>query len=213
MILSLQGCMAVGKTTAVRYIQEKAPYIHCSYEINTDIVEEVKRRDLNKNRYEDYLEIQKLWLRKEILRHEKAIAYPCSIMDFGAEEIEFYTLNYPKSIGVDWEVEKALNKELSEVRKCLPDRILFLDASDEVLRSHKQHENTRSRDFFEHHLQHLMPLKREWFRNKKNVDWLMVDNLSTDEMGQKVKDWCDACIINAKASPHNANCVRDIIEM
>lgn len=28
MILSLQGCMAVGKTTAVRYLQEKAPYVH-----------------------------------------------------------------------------------------------------------------------------------------------------------------------------------------
>ncbi len=45
MVLSLQGCMAVGKTTAVRYIQEHAPYIHISYEINTDVIEEIKRRD------------------------------------------------------------------------------------------------------------------------------------------------------------------------
>ncbi len=43
MILSLQGCMAVEKTTAVRYIRENAPYINISYEINTDVVEEVKR--------------------------------------------------------------------------------------------------------------------------------------------------------------------------
>ena len=34
MILSLQGCMAVGKTTAVRYIQEKAPYINISYDFS-----------------------------------------------------------------------------------------------------------------------------------------------------------------------------------
>ena len=40
MILSLQGCMAVGKTTAVRYLQENAPYINISYEVNSDIVEE-----------------------------------------------------------------------------------------------------------------------------------------------------------------------------
>ena len=39
MILSLQGCMAVGKTTAVKYIKANAPYINISYEINTDIVE------------------------------------------------------------------------------------------------------------------------------------------------------------------------------
>ncbi len=44
MILSLQGCMAVGKTTAVRYLQENAPYINISYESNTDIIDEVKRR-------------------------------------------------------------------------------------------------------------------------------------------------------------------------
>lgn len=194
MILSLQGCMAVGKTTAVRYIQEKAPYINISYEDNTDIIEEIRCRNLDKNRYEDYLEIQKLWLRKEVLRYEKAAKYPCSIMDFGAEEIEFYTLNYPKSIGEDWEVENALNKELTEVRSCMPNRILFLDASDDVLRSHKQHDDTRTRNFFEHHLQHLLPLKREWFLNKENVDWLMVDDLSAEEMGQKVKDWCDSCI-------------------
>ena len=194
MILSLQGCMAVGKTTAVRYIQEKAPYINISYEDNTDIIEEIRCRNLDKNRYEDYLEIQKLWLRKEVLRYEKAAKYPCSIMDFGAEEIEFYTLNYPKSIGEDWEVENALNKELTEVRSCMPNRILFLDASDDILRSHKQHDDTRTRNFFEHHLQHLMPLKRKWFLNKENVDWLMIDDLSAEEMGQKVKDWCDSCI-------------------
>jgi ribonucleotide reductase beta subunit family protein with ferritin-like domain len=31
-------------------------------------------------------------------------------MDFGAEEIEFYTINYPKIIGVDWDIEKALKR-------------------------------------------------------------------------------------------------------
>lgn len=194
MILSLQGCMAVGKTTAVRYLQENAPYINISYEVNSDIVEEVKRRKLDKNVYEDYLEIQKLWLGKEVVRYGKAVKYPCSIMDFGAEEIEFYTINYPKSIGEDWEVENALKSELDAVRKCLPDRILFLDASDEVLRSHKENDDTRSRSFFEHHLQNLMPLKRKWFLGRENVDVLMVDDLSADEVGAKVKEWCDECI-------------------
>ena len=186
--------MAVGKTTAVRYLQTNAPYINISYEINTDIVEEVKRRNLDKSVYEDYLEIQKLWLKKEVLRYEKAKQYPCSVMDFGAEEIEFYTLNYPKSIGVDWEIENALKKELDEVRQCMPDRILFLDASDDVLRSHKQNDPTRSRNFFEHHLTHMMPLKRQWFLGRENVDLLMVDELSAEEVGAAVKKWCDQCI-------------------
>lgn len=196
MILSLQGCMAVGKTTAIRYLQENATYVNISYEINTDVVEEVKRRKLDKNKYEDYLEIQKLWLNKEVVRWEKAQKYPCSIMDFGAEEIEFYTLNYPKTIGEDWEIENALKKELETVRRCMPIRILYLNATEETLRRHKENDETRSRNFFDHHLQYLLPLKKQWFLGKQNVDVLDVDNLTAEEVGQKVKDWVDYCINN-----------------
>ena len=194
MILSLQGCMAVGKTTAVRYLQENAPYVNISYEINADVVEEVKGRKLDKNVYADYLEIQKSWLNKEVVRYNKAKDFKCSIMDFGAEEIEFYTLNYPKTIGKDWDVENALKKELEEVRKCMPTRILFLDASNEVLLKHKENDTTRSRNFFEHHIKYLLPLKRNWFIGKENVDVLNVDNLTAKEVGEKVKEWVDYCI-------------------
>lgn len=194
MILSLEGCMAVGKTTAVKYLQENAPYINISYEINTDIVEEVKRRQLNKDRFDDYIEIQKLWLKKEVSRWNKAKDFQCSVMDFGAEEIEFYTLNYPKTIGADWDVESALKKELDAVRKCMPTRILFLDASDEKLKQHKESDLTRTRNFFDHHLKYLLPLKRDWFYGKDNVDILMVDGLDKEQVGIKVKEWCDRCI-------------------
>ena len=194
MILSLQGCMAVGKTTAVRYLQENAPYVNISYEINTDIIDEVKQRQLDKNIYKDYLEIQKLWLHKEVVRYHKTKDFQCSIMDFGAEEIEFYTLNYPKTIGQNWNVENALIEELEQVRGCMPTRILFLDASPEVLLRRKENDKTRSRNFFEHHLKYLLPLKRNWFIGKENVDVLDVDNLSADEVGKKVKEWVDFCI-------------------
>ncbi len=194
MILSLQGCMAVGKTTAVRYLQENAPYINISYEINTDIIEEVKRRHLDKNEFEDYIEIQKLWLNKEIIRWNKAKDFPCSVMDFGAEEIEFYTLNYPKTIGENWDIENVLKNELQAIRMCMPTRILFLDASDETLKKHKNNDLTRTRNFFEHHLKLLLPLKRQWFYGRENVDILLVDDLSKEEVGYKVKEWCDNCI-------------------
>lgn len=196
MILSLQGCMAVGKTTAVKYLQEHAPYVNISYEINTDIVDDVKRRGLDKNKYEDYLEIQKLWLNKEVIRYHEAKNFSCSIMDFGAEEIEFYTLNYPKTIGQDWEIENALHDELEQVRQCMPTRILFMDASNETLRQHKESDATRSRNFFDHHLEYLLPLKRAWFIGRENVDVLNVDNLSAEQVGAKVKEWVDYCIEN-----------------
>ena len=76
----------------------------------------------------------------------------------------------------------------------MPTRILFLDASNEVLLRHKENDNTRSRNFFEHHLKYLLPLKRKWFIGKENVDVLNVDNLNADEVGKNVKEWVDFCI-------------------
>lgn len=189
MILSLQGCMAVGKTTAVRYLQEHAPEIHISYEDNSDVIAQIKAKNLDKNKYEDYLKIQRRWLRKEVQRWEKARQYPCTVMDFGAEEIEFYTLNYPKTIGMDWDVADALKPELDAVKACMPDRILFLNASVETLRRNKQNDPTRSRNFFDHYLQHFLPLKKAWFLGRSDVDVLDVDDLTPEELGQKVKEW------------------------
>lgn len=48
MVLSLQGCMAVGKTTAVTYLKENVPYVNISYEMNSDIIQQVKDRKLDK---------------------------------------------------------------------------------------------------------------------------------------------------------------------
>ena len=78
------------------------------------------------------------------------------------------------TIGEDWDVENALKAELEAVRKCMPTRILFLDATETTLREHKENDLTRSRNFFEHHMQRLLPLKREWFYSKENVDILTI---------------------------------------
>lgn len=190
MVLSLQGCMAAGKTTAARYLQRNASYFHVSLEDNAGVIAEVKKRGLDKGSYGDYLEIQRLWLNKEIARWREAEAYPCTVMDFGAEEIEFYTLHYPQTIGKSWEIETALKPELEALRKCLPDRILFLDASEDTLRRRKEKDGTRAREFFEHYVQKLLPLKRAWFIGRENVDVLCVDGLTEDEVGKRVKAWC-----------------------
>ena len=135
LILSLQGCMAVGKTSAARCLEAHVPGLRVFYEDNAGVLEEVRRRGLDKTVYEDYLEIQKLWIAQELRRWEAAQALPAALMDLGAEEIEFYTLHYPQSIGKNWEVEAPLAKELQSLRRCLPRRILFLDAGEERRRT------------------------------------------------------------------------------
>ena len=197
MILSLQGCMAVGKTTAARYLQAHDPQLHVCFEDNAAVIAEVKHRGLDKNCYADYLEIQRLFLQNEVRRWQEAQKYPCTVMDFGAEEIVFYTLHYPKSKGLDWGVEelrRALAPELAAAQGCMPEHILFLDASDETLRTRKEGDTARTRGFFEHYRNHLLPLKREWFREKKNVTFLSTDGLTAWQVGEKVKHWCEQYI-------------------
>lgn len=193
MILSLQGCMAVGKTTAARYLQAHLPQVHVCFEDNAAVLAEVKRRGLDKNDYADYLEIQRLFLQNEAARWRAAQKYPHAVMDFGAEEIEFYTLNYPKSKGLDWSVDairQALAPELAAVQRCMPEHILFLDASEETLRARKAGDATRSREFFEHSCTHLLPLKRAWFRAKPNVTFLATDGLTAQQAGERAMLWC-----------------------
>ena len=201
MMLSLQGCMAVGKTSAADYLKEHAPYLHVQYEDTNALIKEITRRQLDKNTFEGFVEIQRLWIQHEINRWEKAKNFPCTIMDFGAEEIEFYTLNYPKAIGKDWPVEKALGDELKALKRCLPTRILFLDASEAFLRRNKESDKSRSRNFFDFYLQDLLPLKRQWFLGQEQVDVLNVDGLTREEVGQQVKIWCDHCLSLNKNQP------------
>ncbi len=118
MILSLQGCMAVGKTTAARYLEQHCQQVQVCFEDNAAVLAEIKQRGLNKNSYADYLAIQRLFLRNELRRGQEAKKYPHAVMDFGAEEIEFYTLNYPKSRGLEWEMEAIRHALARSLQRC-----------------------------------------------------------------------------------------------
>ena len=189
LVLALQGSMAVGKTSAARWLAAHDPALHVCLEDNTAVLAEVRRRGLDKTRLPDYLAIQRLWIGQEVRRWQAAQAYPCTVLDFGAEEIEFYTLHYPRTIGRDWPVEELLAPELAALRQCMPRRILFLDAPDPVLRRRKEGDAARDRGFFEHSLTALLPLKRAWFAQKDNVDVLDTARLTPDETGAAVRDW------------------------
>lgn len=197
MILSLQGCMAVGKTTAARYLEKHLPQVHVCFEDNAAVLAQIRERKLDKNQFADYLEIQKLFLEHEVRRWQAVRKYPCTVMDFGAEEIEFYTLHYPQSKGLDWKPEtirQALAPELAAVQQCMPEAILFLDASDQTLCARKAGDTTRSREFFEHYRNHLLPLKREWFRKRPDVTFLQTDALTVEQVGERAKQWCLHCV-------------------
>ena len=190
-ILSLQGCMASGKTTALKFIDNNADDIIASYEWDDEITNVLNQHNYDKSVLEDYIEVQKIWIDKEIRRYTKAteVKCNCALMDFGAEEIEFHTLYWPRTIGQAWDVEKYLHRELEELRKCFPDRILFLKASEEKLRSNKLSDSVRQRRYFEYYFNKIMPLKEEWLKGLNNVDYLAVDDLAQEQLGNEAINW------------------------
>ena len=114
--------MAVGKTTAARWLARNAPELTVFLEDSAAPIAEVRRRGLDKTRFEDYLEIQRIWIAHEIARWQavQRQARGCAVLDYGAEEIEFYTLFYPRSIGADWPVGQALGGGLAALPACCP---------------------------------------------------------------------------------------------
>ena len=113
MVLALQGGMAVGKTTAARYVAAHAPDVTVFLEDNSPALAALRGRGLDKQRFADYCEIQRAFIQQEIDRYARAAACPCALVDLGPQEIEFYTLHYPSSIGQDWPVEQVLAPELA----------------------------------------------------------------------------------------------------
>src|SRR5699024_3590870 len=62
LVLALQGGMAVGKTSAARWLAAHDPALHICLEDNAAVLAEVRRRGLDKTRLPDYLAIQRLWI-------------------------------------------------------------------------------------------------------------------------------------------------------
>lgn len=189
LIFSVQGGMAVGKTTALRFLADAEPQIHVLFEDISRPAAEVRRRGLDKHKFEDYVEIQRLFIQNEIERYRLAVQAPVAVTDLGAQEIEFYTLYYPRSIGQDWPVETALAPELAALRRCAAHRTLYLDASPAVLTARKEGDTTRDRGFFAHTLTHLLPAKRAFFAAKPTTDFLDTDSLTAAQTGAAVRDW------------------------
>ena len=194
LVLSLQGGMAVGKTTMLEYLKIHAPYLNICFEDNSVVIEEVRKMNPDRSRFDDFVEVQRLWINSAICRFMEAKKHEVTVMDFGPEEIEFYTFAYPVSIKAEWRVDKALSKELRILRECQPDRILFLEASEDTLKKHNENDHKRKRHTFDYYISKMLPLKKTWFRTMDNVDYLCIDGMETEEMGEEVLKWVRKCM-------------------
>lgn len=186
MIISLQGSMAVGKTSVLKAIVKRLPGVTISYEDVTGVVSQIKQDQLDKDNYDDYQIIQGLWIDYEMARYKKIAGEKLVLMDFGAEEIDFYTRFYPKASGRDWQLSQQLMNKLKDLEVCMPDFVIYLDASDVELRQRKNWDKTRSRSFFDFQLEKLLPMKRAWFLSKDNTIVIDTNAKTLEEVSQEV---------------------------
>lgn len=196
-VLSIQGCMAAGKTTALRNVEKNLSDVHASYEWNDHIMDKLRQHNYDTKTQEGFIGTQRIWIEKEVQRFEqaKATGASCVIMDFGAEEIEFFTLCWPKTLGLNWNIEELMKEELKNLRECMPHRILYLEASYEKLLTNKKSDLVRPRNYFDTYCKQLMPLKEAWFHAKTNVDYLDINEKNSDEVGEEVIQWVQKYII------------------
>lgn len=189
LVLSLQGCMAVGKTTAARYAQSRLPSFFVSYENPVPVFAEVTRRGLPQDTPEGFAACQRLFIAAEISRYAEAKRHRAVLLDLGAEEIEFYTLFYPSSLGFDWDMERLLKPELTALRQCRADHILYLDADTGILKARRDSDNDRRRGFFDHFINTMAANKRRFFETLPNVEFLDTTGMTAFETGEAVVRW------------------------
>ncbi|MGV3332124.1 hypothetical protein, partial [Streptococcus thoraltensis] len=147
-INTLKGTKAYGKTSVLKAIPKRFSEATVSYEKIATVVANRKQRHFDKDTYYDYQIIQCLWIVYEIARYKNVVGEQLVLMDFDAEEIDFYTRFYPRASGKNWQLIRRLECQLKELEGCLPDLGIFLDARLGGLRARKEWEKERGGCFF-----------------------------------------------------------------
>ncbi|SFA70993.1 MULTISPECIES: AAA family ATPase [unclassified Bacillus (in: firmicutes)] len=178
-IVSFQGGMAGGKTTLAKRLEKKFPNIYVSYENPYPLVAQRGKLDLDLSTEEGFVNNQRLFIRAEI---ERFLKLPTGkvLFDRGPEDIEFFTLHYPRANGFEWDIEYLLKEELTELRSCRSDLIIYLDASPSTLFSRKIADQTRERGSFDKNMK-LYPFEREWYEKQHTV-FIQTNEKSADEI-------------------------------
>lgn len=185
-IISLQGPMAVGKTSILERLACKIPDAKVFYEDIRHPLAIIKENQWNKDVFEDYIKCQKTFILHELDRYQKYANDSLVFLDYGAEELWFYTINYPKTRGFDWPIASAMEKELSQLKDCFPDKVILLDADKSVLLKRKENDKMRHRQFFSYSTEYLYPLKRTWLAEFPNITTIDTSYLTIDQVVNQI---------------------------
>lgn len=135
---------------------------------------------------EGFITNQKMFIEAKIKEFQN-VKSSVVIFDRGPEDIEFYTLFYPKVIGKEWGIETELKDELYKLRECRSDAIFYLDVSKESLYDRRNNDRTRNRSTFEEQFK-LVEVEKEWYKQFP-VTYVDTNILSVDELEAYFIGW------------------------
>ncbi|QWH18681.1 ATP-binding protein [Bacillus mycoides] len=183
-VISLQGPMASGKTTLAKRLEQYG--LSIIYENPYPIVEKRKKLNLDICTKEGFIANQKMFIEAKIKEFQNAKG-SVVIFDRGPEDIEFYTLFYPKMIRKEWDIETELKDELYKLRECRSDAIFYLDVSKENLYDRKNNDRARNRSTFEEQFK-VVEVEKEWYKQFP-VTYVDTNILSVDELEAYFIGW------------------------
>ncbi|EJS70786.1 ATP-binding protein [Bacillus cereus] len=183
-VISLQGPMASGKTTLAKRLEERGYSV--IYENPYPIVEKRKELNLDMNSKEGFITNQKMFMEAKIKEFQN-VKGSVVIFDRGPEDIEFYSLFYPKLIEKEWDIETELQDDLCKLRECRSDAIFYLDISKEGLYDRKHNDRARTRSTFEEQFK-LVEIEKEWYK-QFSVTYANTDELMIEEVEKNFMKW------------------------
>ncbi|MGE6537992.1 ATP/GTP-binding protein [Bacillus luti] len=183
-IISLQGPMASGKTTLAKRLEERGYSV--VYENPYPIVEKRKELHLDISSKEGFLTKQKMFMEAKIKELQSAKG-SVVIFDRGPEDIEFYSLFYPKLIGKEWDIETELQDDLCKLREYRSDAIFYLDVSEENVYGRKNNDRARKRSTFEEQFK-LVETEKDWYKQFP-VTYVDTNRLTVDDLEVYFMDW------------------------
>lgn len=171
-IFSLSGCKAVGKTTLIDGLRKCFPEM---------IIREGFRQvdlHLNLDNEEEYYENERVYIEREVKEYHNYKNHKGPVLLLrGPEDLELFATRYPLIKGKKWDVEVGLKNELSNLRKCRSDYILYLYASISTIMHRKNNDRTKPRKNMSMWLDEWQPNIEEFM---KSINYTTV--LETDEM-------------------------------
>ena len=174
-IIYLEGSRAVGKTTLLKNLKQKYP--------NLVIIDGFARKDFSfdLNNYNDFLLNEKLYLECDIAEYNVLRNNNRTVIWVkGPYTDVYFTQTFPKTIKKDWNIYSIFRDKIEAIKKCFPDEIVYLDASEKTIYERYLNDNNKRETMSE--WMKWLPDFRKFYINDCNAKVIKTDNLSPEEV-------------------------------